>query len=130
MNVSQSTHSALSQRDRDFKALCREIILKSPQPLTYREVLAKACAMAAPSYYVDYYYAMRKLRAIRKMPADKASRASRGRWAEIDSRVRKLEAEGMTHRKAVEQVLLTGNASGFFIAPSTALRHLRRIANR
>lgn len=130
MNVSRTSHSAISQRDRDFKALCREIISKSPTPLTYREVLAKACSMPAPAYYVDYYYALRKLRAIRKMPTDQARRASRGRWFEIDSRARKLEAEGMPHHKAVEQVLLAGKASGFFIAPSTALRHLRRIANR
>ncbi len=130
MNASGTSHTHISQRDVDFKALCREIIRTSPTPLTYREVLAKACSMPAPAYYVDYYYAMRKLRAIRKMPTERARRASRGRWAEIDSRARKLEAEGVPHHKAVEQVLLAGNASGFFIAPTTALRHLRRIANR
>lgn len=123
---------ALSQRDRDFMTACRKVISESTETdLTVDKVAARAAAMKAPAYYVEYSYAMRKLNALAARRAKLDSKVTCRRWEEIRSRVERLmELRGLKRNDALARVLREGDASSFFLAPRSATRLYLRLRHR
>lgn len=116
-------------RDRDFMRACRRVIAESDDPcLTIAKVTAQAAAMRAPSYYVEYSYAMRKLNALAARRRSLDNKTTCSRWTEIQSRVDALMARyGPTRNEALVRVLREGGASSFFLAPRSAARLYLRL---
>ena len=123
---------ALSQRDRDFMTACRKVISESTETdLTVDKVAARAAAMKAPAYYVEYSYAMRKLNALAARRAKLDSKVTCRRWEEIRSRVERLmELRGLNRNDALARVLREGGASSSFLAPRSATRLYLRLRHR
>lgn len=125
-------------RDRDFMRACRRVIAESSDPnLTIAKVTARAARMRAPSYYVEYSYAMRKLNALAARRHTLDSKTVCSRWTEIQARVAALmERRALSRNEALARVLREGGASSFFLAPRSAarlylrLRHGRRAGGR
>ena len=116
-------------RDRDFMRACRRVIAESSDPdLTIAKVSARAAAMRAPSYYVEYSYAMRKLNALAARRSRLDGKTTCARWTEIQSRVEALmERHDLTRNEALARVLREGGASSFFLAPRSAARLYLRL---
>lgn len=127
-----STLKALSPRDRDFMRECRRVIATSADPhLTVDKVTAEAASRRAPSYYVEYPYAIRKLNAIAARRHKLDGKQCNGRWIEILERAGALmRRHGITRNDAVARVLREGNASSYFLAPASATRLYLRLRHR
>ena len=120
----------MSPRDRDFMQACRHVIARSTDPhLTIAKVTAAASAMRAPSYYVEYSYAVRKLNNLEAGRHTLDSKLSNKRWIEIRERVdRLMSRHGIKRNEALARVIRDGGASSFFLSPRSAARlylHLR-----
>ncbi len=119
-------------RDRDFMRACRQVIAESTDTsLTIDKVTARAAQMQAPSYYVEYSYAMRKLNALAARRHTLDSKTVCSRWTEIQARVAALmERRALSRNEALARVLREGNASSFFLAPRSAARLYLRLRHR
>lgn len=117
-----------TQRDRDFIAACRRYITASgKQPLTAAKIASAAAASPAPSYYITYDYAMRKL----NEPTDTADTPSAQRMADIRQRVERLmQSRGLEQRHALSLVLADTSPKGFFLSESTAVRLFHRLRRK
>lgn len=130
--VSRTSARFTAERDRDFLNLCRHAIRNSPEPLSEAELVSRVIHGPAPSYYVDYDYALHIVPRIGRMSRDEASRRSHGRWLEIYDRAREALADGhaASMTAAIAFVLAAGRASRFFISEGTAINILRQPDHR
>ena len=125
-DMDQKEH-IFTQRDRDFIAACRRFIAASgKQPLTAMQLASAAAASPAPSYYITYDYAMRKL----NDPSDENTPAAQ-RMADIRQRVEHLmQSRGLERRHALSLVLAGTSPKGFFLGESTAVRLFHRLRRK
>lgn len=115
-------------RNRDFVARCR--ILAADTDLSQRQIVERAIAEGAPSYYVTFNYAYRRIRQWRSgsLPASTSPIRLR-QWEEIASRIddKKCRNPGMSDYTALCHVLASCRASRYFITPGYGLRLLHRL---
>lgn len=113
----------LNQRNRDFiEAVNR--VLRDGRHLkkSLRECVELAAESPAPEYYVTYSHVMARLpgRGSGRLPVSGKTRRS-AMWREIIGRADEIcERTGCRRTEAVARVLADGNASSFFLTPSTA----------
>lgn len=90
------------------------------------ETLTRITTRKAPGYYLTPAYALRRLRRIRHSGLNLLSEKSKMKWHEIDKRTRRLEEKlGLKDSDALTLVI-SSEASGFFIKPKTAKRIMQR----
>ncbi len=118
----------LKTRNRDFVARCRHIAADTD--LTQRQIVERVIAEGAPSYYVTFDYAYRRLRQWRsgRLPAS-TSAVRLQQWQEIASRIdeKKCRNPALTDYSALCHVLTSCKASRYFITPGYGLRLLHRL---
>lgn len=127
------THRLFAERDRDFIAACRGVMARNPGAITsLRQLADEALKCTAPRYYVDIDYAYRVAQRLRRPGGyGKLRVEGRAMWAEIMGKVEcRRRLRPLSLMKAVTEVLLEEEASGFFMARSTALRHLQTYNRR
>lgn len=128
--IDRTTARCRARRNADFIAVCQRIVDRNAASGIYvplHMVLCEALSSAAPDYYITYEVALARIYAIAARNGRIGSRPSirRMQYAEIYSRacrLRETSAFFDTMEKAVAHVLLSGNASAFFISYDTARR--------
>lgn len=121
--------SLIDLRNRHFLTAVRSILLSLPagvQP-DIEAIAAKAAMSPAPAYYCTYDYALRMLRVLRHGRLQLRRDRRFELWTELNARVSRLmETRGVSLPEALANVLASGKASQYFIAPATATNLARR----
>ncbi len=113
----------IQRRNRDFLATVNRL-LRDPanSRFTLRQIVEKAASMPAPEYYITFSHIIDNMpgRESRRLPVTPRTRKAQ-MWSEILGRADAIVARtGCTRQNAVARVLEAGNASSFFISPSSA----------
>lgn len=120
------------RKEQDFLNACRKVIdypRAFGKSLSASEIVDKVLAMKAPSYYVSYTHAAAKVQALVNHPPEGGvRRPAQMMWAEITNRASEIvnRRRWMSLDRAVSLVLERGNASGFFMSRTAALRLFHR----
>lgn len=121
-------------RQSHFFDRCRQIsrrAIADGTTLSARQIVDLALKSPAPSYYVEYTYALRQLS--RPHPLDNHGTSPRNlMWSEIRHRVnsRRQKHPHLSLGQALSLTLAEGNASSFFISPPYALRLYYRLLHQ
>lgn len=126
-----TTHRLFAEREHDFIAACRGVMAARPGAITsLRQLAVEALKCQAPRYYVDIDYAYRVAQRIRRGDAIFRPEGQL-MWSEIMEKVAaRIVERRLSLIKAITEVIVDESASGFFMAPSTALRHLQTYNRR
>lgn len=120
--------SLIETRNRHFMNACSEIIRNARGPITLQEVALRAAMSPAPHYYCTYEYALRMLRVLRHNRLKLRNDRRLALWKELLGKVEGLmERGGYSMGESLSSVLSKGQASQFFISPSTAYRLAYRV---
>ncbi|MCM1077058.1 MAG: hypothetical protein NC411_06835 [Bacteroides sp.] len=125
--------SLLDLRDSHFITVAGSIIRKLPAGthVDIESIARQASQSPAPMYYCTYDYALRMLRVLRHGRLTLRRDRRLKQWEELNERVSRLmEKRAIRLPEALANVLAEGNASQFFISPSTASTLIRRNYNR
>jgi len=126
------THpNPITPRELHFMESCRKVIQGHSGKLNAAEIARLGAAAPAPGYYLDFGYALRRLRMMNTGKYIPRRGTAAARWQELRNRVNDLcRRHGITDSDALMRVLAEGNASSFFLTPSSALRLYRHISAR
>lgn len=133
-NTDHLTSQNRRLRQSQFFQLCRQISRRSiadGTKLSARQIVDIALKSPAPSYYVEYTYALRRLS--RPLPTGTRCPSPRNlMWNEISRRVnnRRQNRPNLSLGQALSLILAEGNASSFFISPAYALRLYYRLLSQ
>lgn len=118
-------------RDKHFMDACRKL-MSDPQSnfSSSRALTARAAMTPAPSFYLSFDYALRKIRLIRKGMCHPEPGIRGRKWTEIIDRMERImERHGIDDSQALARVL-ESRAPQYYIEPRTALRLYFRIRHR
>lgn len=109
-------------RNRHFMEACRRVIATSLEPLTAREIAERAAAMPAPTFYITYSHALRRIRDYIAHDGGKfPTTGAMAVYGELHRRMlRKMRSGRLNDAHALNLVLAEGHAPHFYLQPRAA----------
>lgn len=115
------SNSLLLMRNRHFMAECRRVIASSKHLLTAENIAAIASTRPAPTFYVSYHYALRRIRYYARHGGKFPQSGATAVYGELYRRMlQKMKSGHYNEAQALNLVLAEGNAPCYYLRPRAA----------